>query len=58
LYGDDALKFYKSLLDIYNNHPIFFNDKELKSIENGEEIIKQACNYLRLGHNLIMQLSS
>jgi hypothetical protein len=46
LYCDDALKFYQVLLDIYKNHPIFCNDKELKSIENGEEIINRTCKYL------------
>jgi hypothetical protein len=46
LYCDDTLNFYKVLLDIYKKHPIFCNDKELKSIENGEEVIIRACNYL------------
>ena len=46
LYCDDALKFYKDLLDIYENHPIFSNDNELKSIENGKEIIHRVCDYL------------
>ncbi|MFZ0511001.1 MAG: SIR2 family protein [Candidatus Nitrosopolaris sp.] len=56
LYGDDALNFYKSLRDIYKNHPIFFNDEELKLIENGEEIIKQACNYLDVWKNTTLSL--
>jgi hypothetical protein len=46
LYGDEALKFYKSLLDIYRKHPVFCNRVDLISIENGEEIIKQVCIYL------------
>jgi hypothetical protein len=46
LYCDDALNFYKGLLDIYKNHPIFCNGNELKSIENGEEVINRVCDYL------------
>lgn len=46
LYGDDALKFYKFLLEIYRKHPVFCNRVDLISIENGEEIINRVCDYL------------
>ena len=56
LYGDDALKFYKSLLEIYKNHLVFFNDEGLKSVENGEQRIKQTCDYLELWKNTTLSL--
>ena len=51
------MKFYRVLLDIYKNHPIFCNDKELKSIENGEEIIKRACDYLDVWKKTTLSLN-
>lgn len=56
LYGDDALKFYESLLDIYKDHPIFFNDKKFNSIEDGKQIIKKACNYLEVWKDTTLSL--
>lgn len=56
LHGDDALKFYKSLLEIYKNHLIFLDDEELKLIENGEQRIKQTCDYLDMWKDTTLSL--
>jgi hypothetical protein len=56
LHCDDALNFYKGLLDIYRKHPVFCNRVDLISIENGEEIINRACNYLDVWKNNTLPL--
>jgi hypothetical protein len=58
LYGDDALKFYRSLLDIYKDHPVYYTDEKLKSIEDGKARISRTCDYLETWKNNTLSLDN
>jgi SIR2-like domain len=56
VYGDEALKFYESLLVIHKTHPIFFNEKASEVTEDGREIIRKTCKYLEIWSNTTILL--
>jgi SIR2-like domain len=58
LYGDVALKFYESLLVIYQTHPVFFNENTSHVKEDGQEIIRKTCKYLEIWRNTAIRLDN
>ncbi|HKG89144.1 MAG TPA: hypothetical protein VKA95_12530, partial [Nitrososphaeraceae archaeon] len=56
LYGDDALSLYRSLLDIYRDHPVYYTNEKLKLSEDGKARIEKICDYLEIWKNTTLSL--